>query len=55
MREVEVTDVTGQTLISNLHVAQQAEINMPSFAQGIYFVTIRQDGASKVMLVSVAK
>jgi len=55
VREVEVTDVTGQTLISNLHVAQQAEINMPSFAQGIYFVTIRQEGASKVMLVSVAK
>ncbi len=55
-RVVEVTDLTGQTLISNLHVAIQAEIAMPAYAQGIYFVTIREnDGASKVMMVSVAR
>jgi hypothetical protein len=55
-RNVDVTDVTGQTLISNLHVARQATISMPSFAQGIYFVTVRDtNGASKVMMVSVEK
>lgn len=55
VREVEVTDVTGQVLINNLHVARQAEIALPSFAQGIYFVAIRQNGLAKVMMVSVTK
>ena len=54
-RVVEITDVTGQTLISNLHVAQQAEIAMPAFAQGIYFVTIRENGDKVVMMMSVTR
>ncbi len=55
VREVEVTDIAGQKLISNMHVSQEAEVALPSFAQGIYLVTIRENGLSKVMMVSVVK
>ena len=54
-REVEVTDIAGQRVLSNLYVTRQAQIAMPQFAQGIYFVTIRENGLSKVMKVSVAR